>query len=136
MNLIGLRSAQVGRRCTLDKINRSLQKQAREHELTLKFLQTHRSDAAITFLQRNRNRADGLIIAPVAWARYELALLETLRLIRLPVVQVLFPTEFDLGPATGESLYTDFCTDTVIGPPETVFNAALTVLHNRLCAVE
>jgi len=132
LNLIGIRSAQLGQRITLDKINRSLRRAAKDYDLELKFLQTHRIDKALTFIQRNRNAADGILIAPMAWARYELALLETLQLVNLPVVQVLFDEEFGFGPITGESIYTDFCSDTVIGPPDTVFKAGLDVLLNYI----
>ncbi len=131
LNLIGLRSAQVGQRITLDKINRSLRQQAHKLGITLKFLQTHRIDKALTFIQRNRNSAQGILLAPMAWASYELALLETLQLIRLPVVQVLFDEDFDFGPSTGESIYTDFCQATVVGQPDTVFPMGCDILiHN------
>ena len=132
LNLIGVRSAQVGQLVTLDKINRSLRRQAHKSGLTLKFLQTHRIDKALTFVQRNRNSAQGILLAPMAWARYELSLLETLQLIGLPVVQVLFDKEFDFGPPAGESIYADFCQATVVGQPDSVFNAGLDILINNL----
>ncbi len=64
LNLIGVRSAQTGKRVTLDKVNRELRRKARELETTLKILQTHDAAKAITFLLRNRNKADGLLFAP------------------------------------------------------------------------
>ena len=132
LNLIGVRSAQLGQRITLDKINRSLRRSAKDYDRELKFLQTHRIDKALTFIQRNRNSAQGILLAPMAWARYELSLLETLQLVNLPVVQVLFDEEFGFGPSTGESIFTGFCNDNVVGPPDTVFNAGLDILINNL----
>ena len=68
----------------------------------------------------------------MAWARYELSLLETLQLVNLPVVQVLFDEEFGFGPIAGESIYTDFCRATVAGQPDSVFNAGLDILISNL----
>ncbi len=130
LNMIGTRSSQVGQKITLDKINRSLRKAARDKEVELKILQTHRIDKAITFIHRNRNSANGIIIAPMAWGRFELSLLEAIELVNLPMVQVLFSGDFGFGPTTPESIYTITATDTVEGPPDTAFLAALDILVN------
>ncbi len=130
LNLVGLRSAQLGQKTTLDKINRSLRKSAAGRRMELKSLQTEKISKAIAFIQRNRNWADGIIVAPMAWGRYELALLETLSLVQLPVVQVLFNPEFGFGPTAGESVFTAHCIATVEGPPESVFVAGLDALIN------
>ena len=88
LNLVGVKSAQIGKRITLDKINRSLRREVRNTEIELKIFQTHKIYMAISFLQRNRNAASGVLIAPMAWAKYEFSLLETLELIQLPFVQI------------------------------------------------
>ncbi|MFH1851356.1 MAG: type II 3-dehydroquinate dehydratase [Candidatus Neomarinimicrobiota bacterium] len=131
LNLIGVRSAQAGQRLTLDKINRALHSQALQHGITLKTLQTQRVDKALAFLHRNRNAAQGILLAPMAWARYEFSLLEALDIIRIPCVQVLFAEEFDFGPTDGFSIFSNYCIDTVCGPPDTAFLAGLDVLLGR-----
>ena len=132
LNLIGVQSARKGKRITLDRINSALRRLTRNRPIELKVLQTHRIEKAISFLQRNRNQAQGILLAPMAWGRFELSLLETLNLVQLPVVQVLFDEEFDFGPTAGESIYTDFCSATVTGPPETVFTMAFDILSEFL----
>ncbi len=88
LNLVGVKSAQAGKRVTLDKINKILRREVRNTEIELKIFQTHKIYMAISFLHRNRNTASGILIAPMAWAKYEYSLLETLELIQLPIVQV------------------------------------------------
>jgi len=132
LNLIGVQSARKGKRITLDKINSSLRRLTRNREIELKVLQTHRIEKAISFLQRNRNQAQGILLAPMAWGRYELSLLETLNLVQLPVVQVLFDEEFGFGPTAGESIFTAHCSATVECAPESVFETGLTLLMDNL----
>ncbi len=132
LNLIGVQSSQKGKRITLDKINSALRRLTRNRPIELKVLQTHRVEKAISFLQRNRNQAQGILLAPMAWGRYELSLLETLNLVQLPVVQILFDEEFGFGPSTGESIFTDFCQATVIGQPDTVFTIGFDILIHSL----
>ena len=88
LNLLGKKSSQFGENLTLDKINRSIRYHVRNQEIKLKFLQTHKLEAVITSLQRNRNWAKGILEAPMAWGKYEYVLRETLQIIELPVVEI------------------------------------------------
>ena len=112
MNLIGVKSSQSGKRVTLDKINKMLRREVRNTEIELKIFQTHKIYMTISFLQRNRNTASGILIAPMAWAKYEYSLLETLDLIQLPVVQVLLDNVLDehqsiLSPVSVGTVHND-----------------------------
>ena len=112
LNLIGVKSSQTGKRITLDKINKNLRREVRNREIELKIFQTHKIYMAISFLQRNRNAASGVLIAPMAWAKYEFSLLETLELIQLPVVQVILENTVEesqsiLSSIAIDSVYND-----------------------------
>ena len=112
LNLIGVKSSQEGGRVTLDKINKMLRREVRNTEIELKIFQTHKIYMTISFLQRNRNTASGILIAPMAWAKYEYSLLETLDLIQLPVVQVLLDNVLDehqsiLSPVSVGTVHND-----------------------------
>ena len=89
LNLIGLKSSQTGDRYTLDKINKKLKQDARGLKIRLKIYQTHKTYMAISFLQQNRKLYSGLLLAPSSWAKYEYSILETLKIIGLPFVQIL-----------------------------------------------
>ena len=88
LNLIGVKSAKQGVRVTLDKINKGIRRYIREKDITVKIYQTHSIEKAVTLLQRNRNWADGIIIAPGVWSTYEAVLLDTLELIEVPTIEV------------------------------------------------
>ena len=81
LNLLGLKSAQIRKRLTLDKLNKKIKAEIKGQETQLKFLQTHKTFQAINFLQRNRNTASGLLFIPTSWARNNYTVLETISLI-------------------------------------------------------
>ncbi len=133
LNLIGVQSAKVGERVTLDKMNKELRQHAHgiSLEIQLRFLQTHKAEKAVSFLQRNRNKAQGIIFAPTAWSRYEYSVLDALTLSQLPSVQVLLDGEYGSVNKT-DSIYTPICIDTAVGHPMEVFNAALDLLLKNI----
>ena len=129
LNLVGVKSAQAGKRVTLDKINKILRREVRNTEIELKIFQTHKIYMAISFLHRNRNTASGILIAPMAWAKYEYSLLETLDLIQLPIVQVSLDKIVDenqsiLSPISVETVHND--------DPISVFKNGLKTLIKHL----
>jgi 3-dehydroquinate dehydratase-2 len=88
LNLIGVKSAKQGKRVTLDKINKGIRRYIREKDITVKIYQTHSIEKVVTLLQRNRNWANGIIIAPGVWSTYEAILADTIELIEVPTIEV------------------------------------------------
>ena len=127
LNLIGSLAAQLGKRTTLDKINRDIQRKARNHDVQLKIEQTHKVFHAINFIQRNRNWADTIIFAPMAWARYEYAILDALRIANVKIIQVLFSEGFcDLTQS--DSIFSSYADTTLMGEPDHVYLDALDLI--------
>ena len=105
MNLLGIRSSKIGTKVTLDKVNRALRIQIRKKDIELKIFQTHNEAKAVTFLHRNRNKAQGLVFSPGAWYQSGYVIKDTLDLIKIPYNTVcfekndsmLFPAELNVG---------------------------------------
>ena len=123
LNLLGLKSTKRGKRVTLDKINRTIRRFVREKDIELKIHQTHSVEKVVTLLQRNRNWADGIIIAPGAWSTYEAVIADTLQLIDLPIIEV-FDTD-DNKNYMKNSILTAHCKKTISAPAEEMFIEAL-----------
>ena len=134
LNLIGLRSAKSGDQITLDKINRSLRQQAnkRPEELTLKILQTHKIEKAMTTIHRNRNWANGILLAPMAWARYEYALRDCLDTVSIPTIEVFLADQYESEEDKVMSILSAVCMDSMSGHPLSIFTDALDRLVNHL----
>ena len=134
LNLIGLRSAKSGDQITLDKINRGLRQQAnkRPEDLTVKILQTHKIEKAMTTIHRNRKWANGIILAPMAWARYEYALRDCLDTVAIPTIEVFLKDQYESGEDKVMSILSAVCMDSMSGHPLSIFTDALDRLVNHL----
>ena len=134
LNLIGLRSAKNGDQITLDKINRGLRQQAnkRPEDLTVKILQTHKIEKAMTTIHRNRKWANGIILAPMAWARYEYALRDCLDTVAIPTIEVFLADQYESEEDKVMSILSAVCIDSISGHPLSIFTDALDRLVNHL----
>jgi len=134
LNLIGLKSVKIGENVTLDKVNKDLRKQAnkRPEEITLKILQSHKIEKAMSSIHRNRNWANGIIIAPMAWARYEYSLKECLHAVSLPIYEVFLNPEYEFEGNQESSIISPICVETLCGHPLSIFTDALDLLVNHL----
>ena len=126
LNLIGVKSAKLGKRVTLDKINKGIRRYIREKDIEVKIYQTHSIDKAVTLLQRNRNWADGIIIAPGVWSTYEAILADTLELIEVPTIEVY--DKDDNRDYVKNSLLSQICKETVVSQPEEMFIEAIKLI--------
>jgi 3-dehydroquinate dehydratase-2 len=129
INLIGVKSVKQGKRITLDKINKGIRRYIREKDITVKIHQTHSIEKVITLLQRNRNWADGIIIAPGVWSTYEAILVDTLELIDVPTIEVY--DEEDNRDYSKKSLLTTVCLKKIVASAKEMFVKGLNhIIHN------
>ena len=128
LNLLGKKSSQFSEHLTLDKVNKTIKLHIRNKEIKLKTLQTHKIEAVITSLQRNRNWADGILLAPMSWGKYDHTLKETLKLIMLPVVEIYFDGNYFMGTGKKDSILSDVCINSLEGQPKEIFISGLDCL--------
>ena len=117
LNLLGLKSAQIKERLTLDKLNKKIKTEIKLQDVQLKFLQTHKTFQAINFLQRNRNKASGLLFIPTSWARANYTILETINLIEIKTSVVYFKEPYNFGTNENESIIQGENIKTFTGQP-------------------
>ncbi|MFC1784795.1 type II 3-dehydroquinate dehydratase [Candidatus Neomarinimicrobiota bacterium] len=127
LNLMGVKSVKTGKRVTLDKINKGIRRHIREKDITVKIYQTHSIEKSVTLLQRNRNWANGIIIAPGVWSTYEAILVVTLELIEIPTIEVY--DEDDDKEYANQSLLSTVCKKKIVAPATEMFVKALQYLE-------
>ena len=105
LNLLGLKSSTLGKRLTLSKLNKAIRSTTNHQDIELKFLQTHKSFQAVNFLQRNRNKANGLLLIPASWARNNFTIFETINLININTSVIYFKGPYCFGTSEKESIF-------------------------------
>ncbi len=93
MNLFGLRNIKENNMLTLDKINSHIRKHIRGKNIQIKILQTHNEAKAVSYIQNNRKKINGLILTPCAWNNNGFILNELLDLIKLKYVTINIENE-------------------------------------------
>ena len=90
LNLLGLWSAKRGKTVTLDKVNRHIRRYIRDKNVLVKIMQTHNENKAISYIQNNRKKFDGIIIVPGPWQYNAYSLAELLDMIEIPFLTIIY----------------------------------------------
>ena len=88
MNLLGHRKIEANPNITLDKLNRNLRKIAKSLDIKVKIIQTNDEARAVTILQRQRNKACGILFFPGPWQKSGYILQDTLKLLSIPFITI------------------------------------------------
>ena len=88
MNLLGHRKIEANPNITLDKLNQNLRKVANSLNMKIKIIQTNDEAKAVTALQRQRNKASGILFFPGPWQKSGYILQDTLNLLSIPFVTI------------------------------------------------
>ena len=90
INLFGLWSSKNKQNFTLDKINRNIKIYTKNKEIQLKNLQTNSESKAISYIQKNRKKIDGIIIIPGPWQYSAYGLADLFELIEIPFITIAY----------------------------------------------
>jgi len=88
LNLIGDREPDIYGTATLAEIEESLKKQAAEAGLEIEFRQTNHEGVLVDWIQQARDAASALILNAGAYTHTSVAILDALRALSIPVVEV------------------------------------------------
>jgi len=125
LNMLGVKSSTNNETLTLDKLNKKLRLHVRNTNIKLKIIQTHKEYIALNFIQRNRNKANGLIIIPTSWAKYNQTILETIVLSNMKTATVYFDEPYNLGTSENESILISKNIRSFVGDPIKSITAAI-----------
>ena len=130
LNMLGVKSSTNNETLTLDKLNKKLRLHVRNSNIKLKIIQTHKEYIALNFIQRNRNKANGLIIIPTSWAKYNQTILETIVLSNMKTATVYFDEPYNLGTSENESILISKNIKSFVGTPiESIQQQLITLRH-------
>jgi 3-dehydroquinate dehydratase-2 len=88
LNLLGTREPHLYGPATLDEIRTRCEARARRHEREVDFRQTNHEGELIDWVQVARLTAAGVVINPAGYGHTSVALLDALRTLEIPVIEV------------------------------------------------
>jgi len=107
LNLLGLWAAKRDKKITLDKVNRHIRKYIRDKKLDIKILQTNDESKAISYIQNNRKKFNGIILVPGAWQYNAYGLADLLELTQIPFITITYKEKDYIKLLNGKSNITD-----------------------------
>lgn len=99
MPLLGKVSMKTGTRLTLDKLNKTLRKEAAAAGVELKIFQFYDEERILKTVSRNRNEISGILINPGPLAQTVFSLRELLGILKTPVAEA-YVEEFPFSEET------------------------------------
>ncbi len=88
LNLLGTRQPDIYGAETLDDVEALCAETAEQLGLAIDFRQTNGEGELVTWVQECRGRAAGIIINPAAYSHTSIALMDALKAVDLPIVEV------------------------------------------------
>jgi 3-dehydroquinate dehydratase-2 len=88
LNLLGTREPEVYGRATLKEIEKATAARAKQHGLKILFRQSNHEGELVDWIHEARTKGSGVIINPGAYSHTSIALLDALKAIDKPVIEV------------------------------------------------
>jgi len=88
LNLLGAREPQIYGKTTLDEIDRQIAALAEQFGLEVSFFQSNHEGEVIEAIQKASASADGIIINPAGWTTTSVGILDAIKSVGLPTVEV------------------------------------------------
>lgn len=88
LNLLGVREPAIYGHDTLADLDALCRKACAAHGLELEFRQSNHEGDIVGWLQEARTGAAGVVINPAAFCYYSVAILDALRMVECPVIEV------------------------------------------------
>ena len=91
LNLLGIWSSKnESTRLTLDKVNQGIRKYIRDKDIEVKILQSNSEDKIVSYIQKNRNKIDGIIMTPGPLQKSGYILNDLLKLLETPFITISY----------------------------------------------
>lgn len=88
LNLIGTREPDIYGSQSLEDINQAMRTEARELDLEVTIVQTNYEGELVEEIQKAGKQADALIINPAAYTHTSVAILDAVKAISIPAIEV------------------------------------------------
>ena len=115
LNLLGVREPEVYGTTTLAQIGKLCEAQAARHGLATVFRQSNREGELVDYLQEARTGASAVIINPAGYGHTSIAILDSIQILKMPVIEVHLSNIHRREPYRGHSYVSKGATGIVMG---------------------
>jgi 3-dehydroquinate dehydratase II len=115
LNLLGTREPEVYGYTTLAQIEQMCAAQAKSHGLSTVFRQSNREGELVDFLQEARTGASAVIINPAGYGHTSIAILDSIQILKIPVIEVHLSNIHRREPYRNHSYVSKGATGIVMG---------------------
>ncbi len=88
LNLLGQREPEIYGRLSLETVNQAMTALAEELQLNVRIMQSNHEGALVDAIQQARPWAEAIIINPAAYTHTSVAILDAIKAVGLPVIEV------------------------------------------------
>ena len=132
LNMLGLRQPEIYGRATLDEVEALCAETAERLGLAIDFRQTNGEGELISWVHECRGRAAGIVINPAGYSHTSIALLDALKAVELPVIEVHISNIHQREPFRHHSYVSMAATGVICGLGIRGYALALTALADLL----
>jgi len=115
LNMLGVREPHIYGSLTLDDLEAACQERAEQLGLTIDFRQSNHEGELVTWIQQARTEHDGIVINAGAYTHTSVAIMDSLILAELPVVEVHLSNIFKREPVRHHSYITGVAKGMICG---------------------
>lgn len=88
INFLGIREKSIYGQTTYDKMCKYIEEEAKKLKLNIDLVQSNIEGELVNYIQGAYGKYDGIIINPAAYTHYSIAILDALKAVALPTVEV------------------------------------------------
>jgi 3-dehydroquinate dehydratase-2 len=88
LNMLGIREPEIYGKETIGDIKAKCEKKAKENNIEVEFKQSNYEGELVTWIQDAYKKFDGIIINPAAYTHTSVAILDALKAVKLPTVEI------------------------------------------------
>ena len=132
LNMLGLRQPEIYGRATLDDVEALCADLAERLGLAIDFRQTNAEGELISWVHECRGRAAGIVINPAGYTHTSIALLDALKAVELPVIEVHISNIHRREPYRSHSYVSQAAVGVICGLGIRGYTLALTAMADLL----
>ncbi len=88
INLLGIREKDIYGNMTYDQFCEYLKNKAKKLSIDIDIIQSNIEGELVSHIQNSKDKYDGIVINPAAYSHYSIAILDALKGVKVPAVEV------------------------------------------------